>query len=66
LFPKGSSLETATPDSFRERIFRPVFAEVDRLLAKFRRIQAGRVQVYVLYIAITLLALLAYQFVRNP
>jgi formate hydrogenlyase subunit 3/multisubunit Na+/H+ antiporter MnhD subunit len=66
LFPSRASLETATPDSFRERVFRPIFAEMDRVLAKFRRIQGGRVQVYVLYIAITLIALLTYQFVRNP
>ena len=66
LFPARASLETATPDSFRERVFRPVFSEVDRVLAKFRRLQEGRVQVYVLYIAITLIALLAYQFARNP
>jgi hydrogenase-4 component B len=66
IFPTAASLETATPDSFRERVFRPVFAEIEHLLSKFRRIQEGRVQVYVLYIAITLLALLAYQFVWNP
>jgi NADH:ubiquinone oxidoreductase subunit 5 (subunit L)/multisubunit Na+/H+ antiporter MnhA subunit len=66
LFPSRASLETATPDSFRERVFRPIFAEMDRVLAKFRRIQGGRVQVYVLYIAITMIALLTYQFVRNP
>jgi hypothetical protein len=65
-FPAMASLETATPDSFRERVFRPIFREIERLLSKFRRIQEGRVQVYVLYIALTLLALLAYQFVRNP
>ena len=66
IFPSAASLETSTPDSFRERVFRPIFVEVDRLLARFRRIQEGRVQVYVLYIALTLLALLAYQLARNP
>jgi hydrogenase-4 component B len=65
-FPRKASLETATPDSFRERIFRPIFLEIERALAPFRRIQEGRVQVYVLYIAITLLALLVYQYARNP
>jgi len=65
IFPSAASLETSTPDSFRERIFRPIFVEVDRVLARFRRIQEGRVQVYVLYIALTLLALLAYQFAWN-
>jgi hydrogenase-4 component B len=66
IFPSAASLETSTPDSIRERVFRPIFVEIDRLLARFRRIQEGRVQVYVLYIALTLLALLAYQFARNP
>jgi formate hydrogenlyase subunit 3/multisubunit Na+/H+ antiporter MnhD subunit len=66
LFPRKASLETTTPDSFRERIFRPIFGEMDRVLSRFRRIQEGRVQVYVLYIAVTLLALLAFQFARNP
>jgi formate hydrogenlyase subunit 3/multisubunit Na+/H+ antiporter MnhD subunit len=66
MFPRGASLETATPDSFRERVFRPIFRELDRILSQLRRIQEGRVQVYVLYIAITLLALLAYQFAQNP
>jgi formate hydrogenlyase subunit 3/multisubunit Na+/H+ antiporter MnhD subunit len=66
VFPSTASLETSTPDSFRERVFRPIFVEVERALGKFRRIQEGRVQVYVLYIALTLLALLAYQFARNP
>jgi formate hydrogenlyase subunit 3/multisubunit Na+/H+ antiporter MnhD subunit len=66
VFPSSASLETSTPDSFRERVFRPIFVEVERALARFRRIQEGRVQVYVLYIALTLLAMLAYQFARNP
>jgi hypothetical protein len=66
IFPSSASLETSTPDSFRERVFRPMFLEVERVLARFRRIQEGRVQVYVLYIALTLLALVAYQFTRNP
>ena len=66
LFPARSSLETATPDTFRERVFRPLFGEMDRFLARFRRIQEGRVQIYVLYIAATLLLLLGYQLMRNP
>jgi hydrogenase-4 component B len=66
MFPRKASLETATPDSFRERVFRPIFGEIDRVLSQLRRIQEGRVQVYVLYIALTLVALLAYQFARNP
>ncbi len=61
-FPGESSFATTTPDSFRERVFRPLFQEIGRRFTPFRRIQEGRVQIYVLYIALTLLALLLYQF----
>ena len=57
---------TATPDSFRDRVFVPIANEVGRRLGQFRRIQEGRVQIYVLYIALTLLAVLVYQFLVNP
>lgn len=66
LFPSRASHATETPDSFRERVVAPVAAEVARRVAPFRRIQEGRVQVYVLYIALTLLAVLVYQFLVNP
>jgi hydrogenase-4 component B len=66
LFPSKASHATATPDSFRERVFAPIAEEAGRRLGHFRRIQEGRVQIYVLYIAITLLVVLVYQFLVNP
>ncbi|MGE5179603.1 MAG: proton-conducting transporter membrane subunit [Bacteroidota bacterium] len=66
LFPEKASHATATPDTFRERVVAPITAEIGRRVAPFRRIQEGRVQVYVLYIALTLLAVLLYQFLVNP
>jgi hydrogenase-4 component B len=66
IFPSGASHATATPDSFRERVFAPLASEVGRRLSPLRRIQEGRVQIYVLYIALTLLAVLVYQFLVNP
>ena len=66
VFPSGASHATATPDSFRERVFAPLANEVGRRLSQLRRIQEGRVQIYVLYIALTLLAVLIYQFLVNP
>jgi NADH:ubiquinone oxidoreductase subunit 5 (subunit L)/multisubunit Na+/H+ antiporter MnhA subunit len=66
LFPAKASHATDTPDSFRERVVAPVVAEIARRIAPFRKIQEGRVQVYVLYIALTLLAVLVYQFLVNP
>lgn len=58
LFPAGASLHTDTRDVFRERLFAPLAARLDRWLFVPRRLQAGRVQFYVLYILLTLLALL--------
>jgi len=66
LFPSSASHATAVTDTFRDRVLVPIAAEVQRRLAPFRKIQEGRVQVYVLYIAITLLAVLLYQFLVNP
>jgi formate hydrogenlyase subunit 3/multisubunit Na+/H+ antiporter MnhD subunit len=65
-FPEAASHATATPDSIRERVLRPIGEELARRLSHLRRIQEGRVQVYVLYIAATLIALLVYQFLVNP
>jgi hydrogenase-4 component B len=65
-FPAAASHATETPDTFRERVVAPITAEIARRIAPFRRIQEGRVQVYVLYIALTLLAVLLYQFLVNP
>lgn len=65
-FPSEAVLATATPDSFRERLFRPIGRELGRQMARFRRIQQGRVQIYILYIALTLLALLLFEFARLP
>ena len=66
IFPSEASHATATPDSFRDRVLVPIADEVGRRLRQFRRIQEGRVQIYVLYIALTLLAVLVYQFLVNP
>lgn len=61
IFPVAASLATSTPDVVREMAFTPVFGALGRRLSSFRRLQQGRVQVYVLYIVLTLLALLLWQ-----
>jgi len=61
LFPKESELETTTPDVFRERLFGPAFQSVGWLSSKFRWVQHGRVQLYVLYIAAAIVALLFWK-----
>lgn len=61
LFPSDASLSTETPDLCRVNLYAPLFERVSWSLAKVRWIQHGKVQVYVLYIALTLLALLLWK-----
>ena len=52
---------TRTPDVFNESLYRPVFTGVGNLLSRVRQLQHGRIQLYVLYIVLTLLALLLWR-----
>jgi hydrogenase-4 component B len=60
-FPKEASLTTETPDPYQEYIFRPLFRAIGRDLLLLRPLQQGKVQLYILYIAATLLLLLLWQ-----
>ncbi|MBN1490560.1 MAG: hypothetical protein JXA69_11640 [Phycisphaerae bacterium] len=60
-FPASASLATHTDDVFREKVYSPVFRGVARVVSGLRWFQHGRVQIYVLYIALTLLALLLWK-----
>ena len=57
-FPGRASFASTTPDLARERLYRPIFSGVGRALASLRWLQHGEVQLYVLYVALTLIALL--------
>lgn len=61
LFPARADLHTETPDVFRESGFAPAFAAVRWVAMKARWLQQGRIQLYVLYIALTLLVLLVWK-----
>ena len=60
VFPSTASFASETPDLYRERLYQPVFMGIERSLTVFRWLQHGRVQLYVLYIAFTLLVLLVW------
>ncbi len=60
-FPSHAELTAETLDLCTERLYRPLFATASRGLARARWLQHGRVQVYILYIALTLLVLLAWE-----
>lgn len=57
-FPVSASWETHPEDMAREQVYRPMFALVERISARIRKLQEGRVQFYLLYMALTLLVLL--------
>jgi formate hydrogenlyase subunit 3/multisubunit Na+/H+ antiporter MnhD subunit len=61
LFPERAALATEAPDPAREYLYRPAFAGVGRALAALRWLQHGRVHLYVLYIALTLVVLLLWK-----
>jgi hydrogenase-4 component B len=60
-FPNPPHFESHTPDVCREGLFRPLFEGLAHALGRLRWLQHGRVQLYVLYIAVTLLALLVWK-----
>jgi NADH:ubiquinone oxidoreductase subunit 5 (subunit L)/multisubunit Na+/H+ antiporter MnhA subunit len=61
LFPGQAQFESHTPDVSSEYLYRPIFKWVDALIGKMRWVQYGVVQMYVLYIAITLIILLIWK-----
>jgi hydrogenase-4 component B len=61
LFPKNASLHTHTPDLFRRYFYEPLFMAIAWTTSKLRWLQEGRIQIYVLYIALTILALFIWK-----
>jgi hydrogenase-4 component B len=60
-FPRAASFDIETPDVCRERLYAPIVRGIGRVLSSFRWLQHGQVQLYVLYIAVTLLVLLLWK-----
>jgi len=61
LFPQQAEYHTETTDPYQDYIYQPLFGAISRGLAVLRPVQQGKVQIYVLYIAVTLLVLLLWQ-----
>jgi hydrogenase-4 component B len=61
LFPKHAALHTHAPDVFRRCLYEPLFRAIAWAASKLRWLQEGRIQIYVLYIAITILMLLIWK-----
>ena len=61
LFPAEASLHTRVEDIFERHVFTPAFRLVRSLALRLRWLQQGRIQLYVLYIAMTILVLLVWK-----
>ncbi|OAI53562.1 hypothetical protein AYO44_03990 [Planctomycetaceae bacterium SCGC AG-212-F19] len=59
-FPAPAKLHTETPEIWQEKAYQPTFLAVRSALARLRWLQQGQVQVYVLYIALTIFFLLVW------
>ncbi|MCC7518818.1 MAG: oxidoreductase [Verrucomicrobiae bacterium] len=60
-FPAPSAFSSTGKDLFRGRVFVPVFRAVSEAAEWVRRLQQGRAQLYVLYVALAALALLVWK-----
>ena len=58
-FPSSISYSSVRTTSFERSLYRPLMDAVVRLATQVRRLQTGNIQVYLLYIFLTLVALLA-------
>jgi hydrogenase-4 component B len=61
IFPDRAFLKTDTADTSSKYLYQPLFKWIGFMLSKLQWIQHGRLQLYVLYIALTLLMLLIWK-----
>jgi hypothetical protein len=62
LFAKIATLWTETPDMNRDFIYAPAFRAIYSVITRLRWLQHGRLHLYVLYVAITIVFLLFWSF----
>jgi formate hydrogenlyase subunit 3/multisubunit Na+/H+ antiporter MnhD subunit len=60
-FPEAASFKTQTDDMFQRTVFQPMLIFIQRLTEKFKWFQHGRLQIYILYIFIALIALFIWK-----
>ena len=60
LFPQRAAFSAESEDPAKEMLYLPAFRWVGRLLARLRWLQRGHLHIYILYIGVTLVALLIW------
>jgi formate hydrogenlyase subunit 3/multisubunit Na+/H+ antiporter MnhD subunit len=61
LFPSRGEFSSHAEDVFLARLYRPLFLRIEGMMGRLRWLQHGQLQLYVLYIALTLLVLLVWK-----
>jgi len=61
LFPENASMKFHTPDLFFNFLIRPTLSFIEKIFSKFKWIQHGNLELYILYITVTLLILLIWK-----
>ncbi len=59
-FPQRASLRTHGDDVFRDGFYAPIFQGIEWFMLRAHNLQQGRVQIYLLYVAVTVLVLLLW------
>jgi hypothetical protein len=62
LWPPSMAWESRTPERALAEVYRPAFFRVAGILGFFRRLHEGQVMVYLRYVGVALLVLLAWFF----
>jgi formate hydrogenlyase subunit 3/multisubunit Na+/H+ antiporter MnhD subunit len=60
LFPRKAMMISRTDDFSKEAIYRPLFFAVEWVFIRLRWLQHGRVHIYILYLGVTIIALLTW------
>ncbi len=58
--PRAAAFATETADFCTEALYRPAFGAFGRTVARLRWLQHGRIHIYIMYIALTLVVLLLW------
>ncbi len=61
LFPAEAACASETPDIYQDRFYRPLFAAVEKALARLSWLQHGKLNLYILAIVLALLVLLFWK-----
>jgi len=61
IFPAQSAFHTDTSDISEKYMYQPLFSWVSSSFSRLRWLQQGRLQIYILYIAMTLWILLIWK-----